>query len=99
MLDTGGCGPFTNGRQLGRVCTDLAMANYVAQVIDLALKKCTFLHLCKHNWWVQRWVSMERRWCKCYLEVTTIHENIIKVYNYVLIEHVKEDLVHQPLKG
>ena len=25
---------------------DLAMANYVAQVIDLALKKCTFLHLC-----------------------------------------------------
>ena len=46
ILDTSGCGPFTNGHQLGWVCTDLAMANYVAQVIDLALKKCTFLHLC-----------------------------------------------------
>ena len=46
MSDTSGCGPFTNGHQLGRVHTDLAMANYVAQVINLALKKCTFLHLC-----------------------------------------------------
>ena len=46
MSDTGGCGPFTNGHQLGWVHTDLAMANYVAQVIDLALKKCIFLHLC-----------------------------------------------------
>ena len=45
MLDTGGCGPFMNGCQLGQVHADLAMANYVAQVIDLALKKCTFLHL------------------------------------------------------
>ena len=33
------------------------------------------------------------------LEATTIHEDIIKVYNYVLMEHIKEDLVHQPLKG
>ena len=41
---------------------------------------------------------MERRWCKCYLRLL-LYENIIKVYNYVLIEHVKEDLVHQPLKG
>ena len=45
MSDTGRCGPFTNGRQLGRVHTVLAMANYVAQVIDLALKKCMSLHL------------------------------------------------------
>ena len=30
MLDTGGCGPFTNGHHLGRVRADLAMANYVA---------------------------------------------------------------------
>ena len=46
MSDTSGCGPFTNSHQLGQVHTDLAMANYMAQVIDLALKKCTFLHLC-----------------------------------------------------
>ena len=45
MSDTGGCGPFTNGHQLGWVCTDLAMAKFVAQVIDLALKKCIFCHL------------------------------------------------------
>ena len=45
ISDTGGCGPFTNGCQLGWVRMDLAMANYVAQVINLALKKCTFLHL------------------------------------------------------
>ena len=45
MSDTGGCGPFKNVCQLGQVCTNLAIANYVAQVIDLALKKCTFLHL------------------------------------------------------
>ena len=32
MSDTSGCGPFTNGRQLGRVRMDLAMANYMAQV-------------------------------------------------------------------
>ena len=46
MLVTGGCGPLTNGCKLGQIRTDLAMANYVAQVVDLALKKCTFLHLC-----------------------------------------------------
>ena len=46
MSDTSGRGPFTNGRQLGWVCMDLAMANYMAQVINLALKKCIFLHLC-----------------------------------------------------
>ena len=46
MSDTSGYGPFMNGCQLGRVRTDLAMANYVAQVINLALKKCTFLYLC-----------------------------------------------------
>ena len=32
------------------------------------------------------------------LEVTTIYKDIFKVYNYVLIKHVEEDLVHQPLK-
>ena len=46
MSDTSGRGPLTNSHQLGWVRMDLAMANYVAQVIDLALKKCTFLHLC-----------------------------------------------------
>ena len=30
ILDTSGCGPFTNSHQLGRVHMDLAMANYVA---------------------------------------------------------------------
>ena len=45
ILDTGGCGPFMNGHQLGQVHTDLAMANCVAQVINFALKKCIFLHL------------------------------------------------------
>ena len=45
ISDTSGCGPFTNDRQLGQVHMDLAMANYVVQVIDLTLKKCTFLHL------------------------------------------------------
>ena len=44
ISDTGGCGPFVNGHQLGWVCTDLAMANYMAQVINFPLKKCTFLH-------------------------------------------------------
>ena len=33
------------------------------------------------------------------LEATTIHEDIIEVHNYVLIKHIKEDLVHQPLEG
>ena len=33
------------------------------------------------------------------LEATTIHKNIVEVYNYVLIKHIEEDLVHQPLKG
>ena len=46
ISDTGGCGPLTNGSKLGWVHTDLAMANYIAQVVDLALKKRTFLHLC-----------------------------------------------------
>ena len=46
MSDTSGHRPFKNGRQLGWVCMDLAMANYVAQVVDLALKKYTFLNLC-----------------------------------------------------
>ena len=33
------------------------------------------------------------------LEAITIYKDIVKVYNYVLIKHVEEDLVHQPLKG
>ena len=46
MSDANGQGPFTNGHQLVRVHTNLAMANYVAYIIDLTLNKCTFLHLC-----------------------------------------------------
>ena len=45
MSDTSGCGLLTNGRKLGRVCMDLAMANYMAQVADLALKQHVFLNL------------------------------------------------------
>ena len=30
MSDISRRGPFINGHQLGRVCTDLAMANYIA---------------------------------------------------------------------
>ena len=45
ISDTGGFRPLTIGRKLGWVPTDLAIANYVAQVIDLTLKKHTFLHL------------------------------------------------------
>ena len=33
------------------------------------------------------------------LEATTIYKDIIEVYNYVLIKHIEEDLVHQSLKG
>ena len=33
------------------------------------------------------------------LEATTIHKDIVEVHNYVLIKHIEEDLVHQPLKG
>ena len=33
------------------------------------------------------------------LEATTIYKNIVEVYNYVMIEHIKEDLVYQPSKG
>ena len=45
ISDTSGRVPLINSNQLGQVHIDLAMANYVAQVIDLALNKCTFLHL------------------------------------------------------
>ena len=45
ISDTSRRGPLKNGQQLVWVCADLAMANYVAQEIDLALKKSTFLHL------------------------------------------------------
>ena len=33
------------------------------------------------------------------LEATAVHKDITKVHNYVLIKHMEEDLVHQPLKG
>ena len=33
------------------------------------------------------------------LEATTIHKDVIEVYYYILIEHIEEDLVHQPLEG
>ena len=49
MSDTSGCGPFTNGHQFGWVCVDLAMANYVAQVIDIAPEKCIFF-IFAHSW-------------------------------------------------
>ena len=45
ISDTIGRGSFKNGHQFGWVHKDLAMANYVSQVIDLALKKCILLHL------------------------------------------------------
>ena len=45
MSDTGGCEPFTNSHKLDWVWADLAMANYMAQVVDLTLKKLRFLHL------------------------------------------------------
>ena len=33
------------------------------------------------------------------LEATTIHNDIIEVYNYILVEHIEEDLVYQSLEG
>ena len=33
------------------------------------------------------------------LETPTINEDIVEVHNYILIVHIKEDLVHQPLEG
>ena len=33
------------------------------------------------------------------LEATNIYKDIVEIHNYLLIEHVEEDLVHQPLKG
>ena len=33
------------------------------------------------------------------LEATTIYKDIVEVYYYLLIENIKEDLVHQPLEG
>ena len=44
--DTGGCRPLTNNCKLVQVHADLAMANYVAQKVDLTLNKYAFLHLC-----------------------------------------------------
>ena len=45
MSDTGGFGPLKNVCKLGQVYADLAIVNYVAQVVYLALKKCIFLYL------------------------------------------------------
>ena len=33
------------------------------------------------------------------LEATTIHKNVVKVYYYILIEYIEEDLLYQPLEG
>ena len=33
------------------------------------------------------------------LEGTTIYNNVVEVYYYILIEHIKDDLIHQPLEG
>ena len=33
------------------------------------------------------------------LEATTIHKDIVEVYNYVLTEYTEEYLVHQPLES
>ena len=46
MSDTGRSRPLTNSWKLGWVHADLAIANYVVQVVDLTVKKYTFLHLC-----------------------------------------------------
>ena len=46
MSDTSEGVPLTNGCQLIQIHTDLAVTNYVAQVINLALRKYIFLHLC-----------------------------------------------------
>ena len=33
------------------------------------------------------------------LEATTIHKDVVEVNYYIMNEHIKEDLVHQPLEG
>ena len=32
------------------------------------------------------------------LEAITIHKDIVKVHNYILIKHIEENLVHQTFK-
>ena len=32
------------------------------------------------------------------LEAITIHKDVFKVYYYIVIKHIKENLVHQPLE-
>ena len=33
------------------------------------------------------------------LEATTIYKDVTKVHYDILVEHIEEDLVHQPLEG
>ena len=33
------------------------------------------------------------------LEATTIYKDVVKVHYYIIIEHIEEDLVYQPLEG
>ena len=33
------------------------------------------------------------------LDATIIHNDIIEIYYYILIKHIEEDLVHEPLEG
>ena len=74
------------------------MANYVAQVVDLALKKMhisSSLHItgeCKGgSGWNGGGASAPRGYYYT--------QGCFEVYYYILIEHIEEDLVHQPLEG
>ena len=74
------------------------MANYVAQIVDLSLKKYIFLHL--HTLLVSAKAGQDGiEVVQVLLEATTIYKDVIKVHYYILIEHIKEDLDHQPLEG
>ena len=75
--------------QAWRVYPDLAMANYVAQVVDLSLKKCTFIHI--HILLVSAKAGQDgTEVVQVLLKATTIHKDVAEVQYYTVISTPKK---------
>ena len=75
ISDTSEYGLLKNSHKLGWVCADPAMANYMAQVVNLALKKHIFLHL--HIKLVSAKAGQDgMEVMQVLLEGTTIHKDV-----------------------
>ena len=97
MFHASGRWPVLHCSHLVAIHTNSAIFHNVTKVLDTALSKCTLFPLSKQLLPTQT-IQNSPKVLNMLLFRFAIHQDIVQVYSYELIQHIIKHLVHQPLE-